>query len=528
MTLGRRAWHIASVMIVLLMLLSLRLVYWPLLRTRDLQPVALDALQYADKEGEEVEAALTLQDLPQPVIQRTAQRLATITRGAVYDRNGRVLAYEPAGGDEMPARFYTEPSLAHTIGYVSGLRAGVAGIEYGENESLLGLDRLDGQLSQLVHQPLMGSNIYLTIDSRVQRTAAQALGDRPGAVVALDAHTGAVLAMVSSPRFDPNQVLNEGYIRSLIDSCGGAPDCSTPFLNRATQGLYSPGSTWKTVTLLAALDTGQVTKDTVFDFGEPRQGASGIYYVYPVDGFEIQDPNHKERKLDLMHAYMVSANAAFARMADEMDPEVLLRYASRFGFSDGVANRPPIEIGASASLVARNPGDLATNNVLRASTGFGQGELLASPLSMALVAATVVNDGDMPSPHLIQAVHSPSGRLLHGESQRDWVSNVVKSSTAQLAREMMIAVVTGGSGGAATVPGLTVGGKTGTAQLDGNQAPHAWFIGFAEQGGRAVAIAVLVEHGGSGAQVAAPIFARVAEAALLHLGEPVEEVVPAP
>jgi peptidoglycan glycosyltransferase len=529
MTLGRRAWHVATVLMLLLTLLSVRLVYWPLLRSRDLQPVALDALHYAERRDRESnpETVLALQDLPQPVIQRTAQKLATITRGSIYDRNGRVVAYEPAGTGNVPVRVYTEPSLANAIGYVSGLRVGVAGIEYARNEDLLGLDRLDGQLSQVFHQPVVGSNVYLTIDSRVQRTAAEALGNRAGAVVALDAHSGAVLAMVSSPHFDPNRVLQEGYIHDLLAGCGGS-GCGNPFLNRATQGLYSPGSTWKTVTLIAALDTGQVNKDTVFDFGEPHQDASGFYYVYTVDGFNIRDPNHRERTLDLTHAYMYSANAAFARMANEMEPGTLLRYAQRFGFSDGVAERPPIEIDASPSLLAHNPGDLATNNVLRASTGFGQGELLASPLDMALVVAAVVNDGDVPSPHLIQAVRSPAGGLLQRETSRDWRSHAMKASTAQLVHDMMVAVVTGGSGGAAAVPGVTVGGKTGTAQLGGNQAPHAWFIGFAEQGDRAVAIAVVVENGGSGGQVAAPIFAKVAEAAMLHLGEPVEEVVPAP
>jgi peptidoglycan glycosyltransferase len=215
-------------------------------------------------------------------------------------------------------------------------------------------------------------------------------------------------------------------------------------------------------------------------------------------------------------------------MADEMDPAVLMRYAGRFGFSDGVVDRPPIEIAASPSLLAHNPGDVATNNVLRASTGFGQGELLASPLSMALIVAAVVNDGDVPTPHLVQAVRSPAGGLLQRETVRDWQPNAVKPETARLVHDMMVAVVTGGSGGAAGVPGLTVGGKTGTAQLGDSQAPHAWFIGFAEREGRAVAIAVMVENGGSGGQVAAPIFAKVADAAMNHLGEPVEEVVPAP
>jgi peptidoglycan glycosyltransferase len=530
MTLERRAWVIATVMILLLAALSLRMVSWNLLRNptpwqADLKPVE-NGRNLADPGG--VLTPGGQDDMSPAQIQRAVQRMASIRRGTIYDRNGRALAYEPPEGTGS-VRVYAEPSLAQTVGYVSGLRIGVTGVEASYNDALLGIDRPANWVNEQLRRHITGSDVYLTVDSYVQQAVAQALGDRAGAVVALDVHTGAVLAMVSSPRFQPNRILEQGYAQGLVKACDDAPGCRNPFLNRATQGRYTPGSTWKTATLAAALDTGQVTPQTVFDFGDPHHDASGrVYYVYPVDGFLIEDPNHTERKLDLQGAFVHSANAAFARIADEMDPATFVAYGTRFGFSRDGDEAPPIEIAASASQLARDPGELYTNDVLRASTGFGQGELQATPLGMALLAAGMVNGGDIPKPHLVQAVRAPSGRLLQGEPRGAWIRNAVRPATAQMVRDMMIAVVQEGSGAPAAVPGLTVGGKTGTAQVGGQAAPHAWFIGFAQEGNRAVAIAVLVENGGSGSQVAAPIFRQVAEAAVRHLGEPVKEIVPAP
>jgi peptidoglycan glycosyltransferase len=532
MTLPRRIWHIGTATTLLVLLLSLRLIYWPLLRADDLQPVVLNPLQAAltysgrdDLKEFDLETLEQLDSLPQPVVQRTAELLANITRGAIYDRNGRALAYDVSGENGSLYRFYAEPSLAHTLGYVSGLRVGLTGLENRFNEALLGLDRIDSQFRQLIHQPIVGSNVHLTIDSRSQREAAAALGERAGAVVALDAQTGAVLAMVSAPGFDPNSMNNPDYVTALMAGCPPGA-CLGPLFNRATQGLYTPGSTWKTVTLIAGLDSGQVAPDTMFDFGEPRQGPDGPVYLYEVDGFLIEDPNHDERQLNLVRSFAVSANAAFARIGDEMPADILVEYARRLGF--GRDEAPPIEIAASPAALANDPAALASNNVLRATTAFGQGELATSPLSMALVAAAVVNDGHVPAPHLVQAIIDPFGNVQQSEVVEPWIRGAMRPETAALVREMMIEVVRNGSGVYAAVPNLTVGGKTGTAEVGPSAAPHAWFIGFASNGQRTVAIAVLVENGGQGADVAAPIFSRLADVAISHLGEPVEEIIPPP
>lgn len=546
MTLERRAWNIARAATLLLVLVSLRIIYWQIVRGDDLQPVAVNLIQAAGQYAESgndgspdtrtsvgfltgVSTVDELQSLPPPVIQRTMNFLQMIKRGAIYDRNGRVLAQDLPSSSGKIIRFYSEPSLAHAIGYVSGLRTGVTGLELRYNESLLGLDRPDSQIEQLLNKPITGSDLVLTIDSYVQRAAESALGGRAGAVLVMDATSGAVIAMVSEPYFDPNRVLDEGYVTELVNACDALPRCQAPFLNRAAQARYPPGSTWKTVTLIAALDSGQVTPGTQFDFGEPIEGEDGIYYVYKVDGASIIDPNHREDQLSLEMSYAKSANAAFARIGDEMPPEILINYGERFGFGfPGDTIWVPMDMDYAASQLAQDSRSLYDNNWLRSVTAIGQGELLSTPLNLGMVVLAVLNNGDLPVPYLVQAVKEPDGSVLDDLPNRIIREDLMKPTTAQQVHNMMISAVNKGSGQKASIPGLVVGGKTGTAQVGGNLPPHSWFAGFAQTETQGVVIVVLIENGGEGSQIAAPIFAEVAQAALFHLGESVGEIVPTP
>ncbi len=538
----KRLWALGNVFTLLVVLLSLRLVYWQMARGDLLSPVLFDPVVAAGRyagglksvrqdPGETIKlisadpALTSLQDLPQPVIQRTVDLLGTITRGSIYDRAGRLLAFDRIEEDGNRTRFYNEPSLAPVIGYVSGLRTGIAGLEYTYNETLLGLNRLDAQISRMVKEPVTGSDLVLTLDSGLQQAAEEALAGHSGTVVILDGESGAVLAMASLPRFDPNRILEPGYVEELTSECDEAA-CAAPFLNRAVQALYTPGSTWKTVTLIAGLDSGRLAPERVFDFGEPRQGPDGPYYVYEVEGGVIPDPNHREAQLSLELSYAKSANAAFARIADELPPEVLIEYATRLGLHAPDRERFPVELPALSSQVAAEVDRLYESRLLRAATGIGQGELLVTPLDMARLVLAVLNRGDMPTPHLVAEIRHPSGEVSPGPLVEQVVPGVMKPETASLVREMMIAVVEQGSGRKAQVPGLVVGGKTGTAQVGGDRLPHAWFTGFAEADGRSVVIAVLVEHSGEGSQVAAPIFAQLAQAALLQPAQAAPEERP--
>lgn len=527
MTLSNRIRHLSIIILLLLFVVSIQIVYWPLIRGQALQSVVFAPQsvpkEYTAKAGDESVATtrIRFEDLAGPVKERTIKVLRNIKRGSIYDRHGHLLVYDQENDRGDSVRFYSEPFLAHVVGLVDRYGLGLSGIEYGLNDSLLGLDRIDRYFNQLVQQPREGSHVDLTIDTRLQHTAAQALLNRSvtGAIVVMDAHTGAILAMVSAPTFDANLLLSGA---SQAEFCIGSVGCDQALFNRATQGLYPPGSTWKTVTLIAALESGQATPDTVFDFGEPRCDATGCYYGYEVDGHFIEDRNHYEQSLSLSRSYVLSANTTFARLGDQMDSETLIEYARRFGFSHE-NGAPPIEIDASAAQLANNLDQLYSHNHLRAATGIGQGELLASPLSMALVVSAVLNDGNIPIPHLVQAIRHPSDRPLEGEASGYWMRNTMRAETAQQVREMMIQVVNSheGTGIQAGLPGVLIGGKTGTAQVGGNSPPHAWFTGFAEVSEeQAAVIVVLVEHGGEGGQVAAPIFAEVAQVAIQYLGEP--------
>jgi peptidoglycan glycosyltransferase len=546
MTFERRAWFIVDATILVVLLVSLRLVDWQMIRGPQLLPASLltgvaeqGDLNNSSDDNQELQALLQRQgslenpeELPQPALQRLTNFLSTITRGSIYDRNGNILAEDRLDTLGNRTRFYTQPDLAHTLGYVSGLRVGVTGLEKSYNEVLLGLDQPEASIDRMLHQPITGNNLVLTIDERLQHAAEDALDGRAGSILIMDAHSGAILAMASLPGYDPNRILESGYLASQEEACAGAPHCSGILLNRATQGLYTPGSTWKTVTLIAALDSSQVPPDMVFDFGDPVQSPNGPYYVYRVGGGVITDPNHKENRLSLELSYAKSANAAFARIGDEMPAQVLMDYAARFGFDSPGSTQPaaqfPLEMDYSQGQLVSDSKELAENDLLRASTAIGQGELLATPLNMGMVVLAVMNDGNLPLPYLVDKIYTPSAAPAAHQPERSTITGLMKPETAQIVRRMMTSVVTQGSGGKAAVEGLTVGGKTGTAQVGGDLEPHAWFTGFAENAEQAVVIVVLIENGGEGSQVAAPVFARMAQAVFASddLPEPAVTLAP--
>jgi penicillin-binding protein A len=515
MGLEKRAWIAVRIMILLIIGLSLRAAYWQVWRGYTLQPVVLNpasaAREYARLRGDPTPAPgaenLDLSALPQPVIQRTVQMLATIQRGRIVDREGNVLA-EDLGNTGDYRRVYVDPALAHVIGYSSALRTGVSGLEATYNDALLGFNLPETEIDRMLHRPYQGSSLVLTIDPDIQRASAEALAGRPGAVVVLDGKTGAVLAMTSAPTYDANHMLDDGYISSLGEGT---------LINRATQGLYTPGSIWKTVTMIAALDTGQVKPETVFDFGEPRVREDGtIYYVYEVDGGIIPDGNHKERQLDLTMSYAYSANAAFAKLGDDMNPDVMIDYASRLGFSTkNYTAHFPFELPLSAPQLANDINSIRTNNLLRASTGFGQGELLTTPLNMAMVVESVLNDGSIPVPYFVESIRDPQGQVIQKQPNHHTVRGVMKVETARQVKEIMTGMVQKFMGGESFIgyKDVVMGMKTGTAQVGGDLLPHSWLIGYAEKGSRSVVVVVFLEHGGGSSQ-GIPFFQKVAQAAI--------------
>jgi peptidoglycan glycosyltransferase len=426
----------------------------------------------------------------EPTNTRAIQEEMQVERGAIVSADGAVLA-ESKEVEGFYQREYPQGELtAPWLGYNS-LQYGRAGIERVYNEDLSGQSGLLGVTSywdRLTGKPHQGADLVLTIDLGVQKAAANALGERKGAVVALDPRTGAVLAMVSYPRYDPNDLEEIWEVISTEED--------RPLLNRAVQGLYPPGSVFKTVVAAAGLQTGAVTPAAAFtDTGTFTAGG------YVVSNYD--DKVYGEH--DFTRAFAGSINTTFAKLGVDLGAATLAAYTSAFGFGQEL----PWDLGGAVSRFP-DAGDMDVAHVAQAS--FGQGEVLASPMQMALVAAAAANGGKIMEPYVVSEVRDPSGRSLRRAEPEVWLEPMLPE-TAAILRALMVEVVNSGTGTVAALQGVQVAGKTGTAEV-AEAEPHAWFAGFAPAEDPRVVVAVLVENAGTGGSVAAPIARKVIAEAL--------------
>lgn len=408
-------------------------------------------------------------------------------RGRILDREGNVLAESLGDG----SRHYTDASTAHLVGYLDP-RYGSQGIELAFNNVLSGTAPAGWAAAiraEFDRSRIAGHDVVLTIDPRIQQAAAAALGSRHGAIVAIDPRNGEILAMVSVPTYDPGSL---GTVGDQLFS-----DPNSPLLNRATQGLYPPGSTFKTVTASGILEKGVATPDTVVEC--PGQ--------IVIDGFPISCANTSQGvgTYPFKHAFTFSVNAIFAELGMKLGWTGLTDIARRYGFDSNL----DFTLQTAKSQI-HAPESEATRTLL-ASTAFGQGELLATPMQMAVVAATIANAGVLARPHLTLR-ESDNGRPL-GALEAASSRRVISEQLARTMNEFMVSVVANGQANGVQIPGIAVGGKTGTAEA-GDGTSHAWFIAFAPAQAPTIAIAVIVEHGGQGGVVASPIAGQVIRAAL--------------
>lgn len=420
-----------------------------------------------------------------------------IRRGRVQAADGRALAASRRLEGERYARRYPTGSLfAHAVGY-SYTAAGRAGIERHYNDALTGRrDDLIGVFDSVFTERQVGDDLRTTLSPDAQQVAIDGLQGRSGAVVALDVHTGAVRVMASTPSYDPNRIDEVG-----IGELNAAP--GSPLLNRATQGLYPPGSTFKVVTAAAALDSGDYDAGTVVD------GRNGK----PISGVPLQNFGGREwGRIDLRTALTNSVNTVWAEVGVELGRETMTEYMERFGFYED----PPLDYPDSQMLPSGvRKGDsrrLVPPTSSRVDLGrmaIGQGDLQASALQMATVAQTIGNGGARLRPYLVDRVIDPDGRTIE-ETEPDEVEQVISEEAAAELTAMMRDVVSEGTGTAAALEGVELAGKTGTAELNNTDLNQPWFIGFTDE----VAVAVTVERvqGGTGGTVAAPIAKRVLEA----------------
>lgn len=425
-------------------------------------------------------------------------------RGLIRDRDGTILAGNARDATGTPYRVYPDRSVSQVIGYASA-RYGTAGLERTYDAQLSGLvsgDPTRDLLSKFDPNPTDPQDLTLSLSLKLQREAVAGLGKDKGAVVMLDPRTGDVLALASTPTYDASAIADPATADAAFTALSKDP--SKPLLPRATQGLYVPGSVFKIVTAIAALASGAITPKTTYP-QQPAAEKTGLI----VDGFKIVDGHHPQtdgKALAFAEATEVSCNIYYALTGLRTGGAALDEYASRLGFGAPL----PFDLPTAASQITNGGGPLPggfKDDVELANAAYGQAEVLATPLQMALVAATIAGDGVEPRPRLVTAMTSQDGtvhRLPVPAGHR-----VLDATDARTIRDAMTLAVEGQLGRlfttGAAVPGIQTAGKSGTAQLGGTGEPHSWFIGFAPADAPQVAIAVLVEQGGRGGARAAPL-----------------------
>ncbi|WP_370891319.1 peptidoglycan D,D-transpeptidase FtsI family protein [Janibacter sp. GXQ6167] len=408
-------------------------------------------------------------------------------------------------------RVYEQPErYAHVTGYYSFLYGAGGGIEGAENSLLSGQDDklFYGRIGDtLAGREPKGASVELTINPKAQAAAEQALGDQRGAVVALNPKTGAILAMVSNPTYDPTPLVSRDQQVAERAWKSYNEDSARPMVNRAIGGnLYPPGSVFKVITAAAALEDGRWDENssipgpavldlpqTSADLPNSHPGACG-----PGGQVTIAD------------AMRQSCNTAFGWLGLELGGQAVGDQASKFGFGDNLS--VPMRVTPSTFPTNLNPPQ-------EAQSAIGQYDVRVTPLQVAMMTAGVANDGVVMRPYLVGRTLGSDLKVL-SETDPEELSRAVSRGTADQLTDMMKLVVSSGTGTRAQVPGVSVAGKTGTAQHTAGAAPHAWFTGFAPADNPEVAVAVVVEDGGNagneaaGGSVAGPISAAVMQAVL--------------
>lgn len=442
------------------------------------------------------------QDMPSN--NHTINKARYIKRGSIITADGLTLAESIQQADGTYARSYPNGNLAaHVVGYYSQ-QYGTMGIENTQNDTLTGskdYSSWQNALNSLAGISEPGNSVQLTIDSRIQRAAEQALAGRVGAIVALDPRSGAVLAWASAPTFDNTN------IQAAIEAANASGGADTSMYDRATLALYTPGSTFKVLTLASALENGLATLDTTYD-------SPGRMEIGGADVVSIGERGHG--KISLAKAFALSSNTVFGQVADGLGAEKLVATARAFGYGQQLG----LDFTTAASVMP-NPEEMTEWELAWAGAGqpVGQGHTpgpQATVMQNALMAATIANNGIAMNPYVVSQILAPDGTVLkttHGRS----LGQAVSSGTAAQVKQAMLDVVQNGTGSAAAIAGVKVAGKTGTAETN-NANANSTFVGFAPYDTPTVAIAVVIEQNAKGEESAAAIGGQVLRAALATQG----------
>ncbi|MGO1528861.1 MAG: peptidoglycan D,D-transpeptidase FtsI family protein [Senegalia sp. (in: firmicutes)] len=426
---------------------------------------------------------------------------AYVIRGSIYDRNQKELAYSTKNEDKKQTRHYEYGSLySHIIGYDND-RYGNTGLEKTFASTLTEsniiddvknvffqiLDKTGVNKDRLpIKKDSKGNSLVLTIDHELQNYTKNQLDGKKGAIVAMNPQTGDILSMVSFPDFDPNSIGN------LLENKENQIDGQ--LTNKATQGLFPPGSIFKVITATSALEN---DVNTNFDCdGEITIG-----------GKPIRDYNASAHgNVDLKESLTKSCNVAFAQIGVELGEKTLEKKSESFMINKKI----PFDIDVKKSSFSKSNLDKAA----LAATSMGQGELSVTPLNMALMASAIANDGEMMKPRLVKEIIDSDNNIIK-QIEPEILSTVTSPENANNISDMMVSVVGNGTGKKASIRGIQVAGKTGTAETgndkDGNRKKdHSWFVSFAPADNPGIAVVVFLEHdGGTGGSTASPIARNV-------------------
>jgi peptidoglycan glycosyltransferase len=419
-------------------------------------------------------------------------------RGAIMVGNTPIAESKPVKDRFKYQREYSNGLLYAPITGFYSYVYGSSGLESSQSSFLSGstdFQVLEQLLKSAAGQSPKGATVETTLNAKAQQAAWKALDGRKGAVVALDYTTGAVRVLVTSPSYDPAELATHDLEASQDAWKKLNADEDKPMSNRATRERYAPGSTFKLITAAAALENGY-SADSEIDASSYKLPGSSKVIGGSCGG----------SKITIAQALRVSCNPGFARLGAELGADVLKETTSAFGFDQ----RFLTEIG---SVTSNFPEDI--DSAQTAMSAIGEYEVAATPLQMAMVAATIANDGKVMQPYLVERVLSADLAVIH-EARPSQAGIAVSQSTATQLRQMMVSVVESGTGYRAQIKGVEVGGKTGTAKTDGERLPYAWFVAYAKEYNSAVA--VFIEDANisvsevAGGRVSAPVAKAVLEA----------------
>ncbi len=430
-------------------------------------------------------------------------------RGDIVTSTGSVVASSVQTDDALKyLRTYADAlPYAPITGFYS-IVYGATNIEQEENSILAGTDdRLFArQLTNLITgRTPQGGSVILTIDPTLQKIAYDQLAGRKGAVVAVDPSTGAILALVTSPSYDPNLLSSHDEAAIKSEWAKLTTDPNNPMLDRALDQTYPPGSTFKLVTAAAALTSGQynpqstIPAPTVLPYPNSTKSLKNFAGETCGDG----------KTTTLIDALTISCNTAFGKLGETLGQDALRKQAEAFGF-----NSPfNVPMKSATSVFPSNLDDAET-----IQSAIGQFDVRSTPLQMAMIGACIANGGTLMKPYIVKQLVGPNLAIID-TTKPTVVRQAISAQVAAQLTQMMESVVDHGTGTTAQLPGVKVAGKTGTAENAVGKPPHAWFVSFAPATQPKIAVAVVVENGGgvndaTGAKVAAPIAKAVMAQAL--------------